>query len=195
MPIRSPRGRAAAYRALWSWPLRSPLRLGLTVLVVVAVALVVSVVLGGLRPAAEQAAKPGTSTVPTSGVRAPSSLAPTALPPVAPLTPTTLPLSSAPPAAVQVAQNWAAAWANHPDGTTNQTWIAGLTPFTTPEYVGTLVGVDPANIPATRVTGPARPTEVSPRSIAVEVPTDAVTLAITVVDTEAGWRVAGYDQA
>ena len=37
MPIRTPRGRSAAYRALWQWPLRSPARLGLTVVLVLAV--------------------------------------------------------------------------------------------------------------------------------------------------------------
>jgi hypothetical protein len=31
--------------------------------------------------------------------------------------------------------------------------------------------------------------------VQVEVPTDALTLRILVVDTEAGWRVAGYDRA
>lgn len=193
MPIRSPRGRAAAYRAVWSWPLRSPLRFAATAVVVIAVVVLVSFVLGGRQTPSSPTAQNG--TVPTTGVRSPSSLAPTALPPVAPLTPTTLPLSSAPPAAVQVAQNWAAAWVNHPAGITNQAWVAGLTPFTTSEYVGTLTGVDPANIPATRLTGAARATGVAPRTVTVQVPTDAVTLAITVVETEAGWRVSGYDQA
>ena len=193
MPIRSPRGRAAAYRAVWSWPLRSPLRFAAFAVVVIAVVVLVSFVLGGRQTPSSPTAQNG--TVPTTGVRSPSSLAPTALPPVAPLTPTTLPLSSAPPAAVQVAQNWAAAWVNHPAGITNQAWVAGLTPFTTSEYVGTLTGVDPANIPATRLTGAARATGVAPRTVTVQVPTDAVTLAITVVETEAGWRVSGYDQA
>jgi hypothetical protein len=193
VPIRSPRGRAAAYRAVWSWPLRSPLRFAATAVVVIAVVVLVSFVLGGRQTPSSPTAQNG--TVPTTGVRSPSSLAPTALPPVAPLTPTTLPLSSAPPAAVQVAQNWAAAWVNHPAGITNQAWVAGLTPFTTSEYVGTLTGVDPANIPATRLTGAARATGVAPRTVTVQVPTDAVTLAITVVETEAGWRVSGYDQA
>lgn len=193
MPIRSPRGRAAAYRAVWSWPLRSPLRFAASAVVVIAVVVLVSFVLGGRQTPSSPTAQNG--TVPTTGVRSPSSLAPTALPPVAPLTPTTLPLSSAPPAAVQVAQNWAAAWVNHPAGITNQAWVAGLTPFTTSEYVGTLTGVDPANIPATRLTGAARATGVAPRTVTVQVPTDAVTLAITVVETEAGWRVSGYDQA
>jgi hypothetical protein len=167
----------------------------MTLVVVVAVAVGLSFALGGLRPAEPTPVRGGTSAVPTTGVRSPSSLAPTALPPVAPLTPSTLPLSAAPADAVQVAQNWAAAWVNHPAGTTNEAWVAGLTPFTTVEYIGTLTGVDPANIPSTRVTGSARPTEVSPRTVTLQVPTDAVTLAITVVDTETGWRVSGYDQA
>ena len=36
MPIRTPRGRSAAYRALWQWPLRSPARLGLTAIFLLA---------------------------------------------------------------------------------------------------------------------------------------------------------------
>ena len=35
----------------------------------------------------------------------------------------------------------------------------------------------------------------APRSLRVQVPTDALTLVITVVDTDAGWRVSGYDRA
>lgn len=191
MPIRSPRGRAAAYRSVWSWPLSSPWRLAVTAVVVVALVVAVSFAIGGRESAGSGIASP----TPTTLTRAPSSAGPTALPPVAALTPTVLPLSTAPPEALQVAANWAAAWVNHPEGTTNERWVNGLTPFTTSEYVGTLAGVDPANIPATQVTGAARATEVSPRTVDVAVPTDALTLAITVVQTEAGWRVAGYDQA
>ncbi|MFR9803821.1 hypothetical protein ACL02T_16195 [Pseudonocardia sp. RS010] len=195
MPIRSPRGRAAAYRAVWTWPLRTPLRLGATVVVVLALAVLVSLATGGLRAPAQTSAadRPGATT--TTGARAPASPTPTALPPVAALTPTTLPLSAAPAEALQVAQNWATAWATHPEGMTNQQWVDALIPWTTPEYVGTLTGVDPANIPATTVTGPARALQVSPASVTTEVPTDGVTLQVTVVDTEAGWRVAGYDRA
>lgn len=196
MPIRSPRGRAAAYRAVWSWPLRTPLRLAVTVLVVLALAVLVSMAVGALRPPTQAPVvnKPGAPTT-TTGARAPASPTPTALPPVAALTPTTLPLSAAPAEALQVAQNWATAWATHPAGTTNQQWVDSLVPYTTPEYVGTLTGVDPANIPATRVTGSATATQVSPASVVVDVPTDALTLQVTVVDTEAGWRVSGYDRA
>jgi len=120
---------------------------------------------------------------------------PTALPPVRELVPSALPLSQAPSAAVRVAARWSAAWLRPPEGTSGAQWLNGLRPYTTDEYLGVLAGVDPGNIPATRVTGEPRPMRVAERSLQVEVPTDALTLVVLVVDTEAGWRVAGYDRA
>ena len=35
---------------------------------------------------------------------------------------------------------------------------------------------------------------VAPRSVQIEVRTDATTLLLLVVDTENGWRVAGHDR-
>jgi hypothetical protein len=124
-----------------------------------------------------------------------SSPTPTALPPVPVLTPTTLPLSRAPEEAIEVAALWSAAWVRPPEGTTAQEWLDGLRATTSDEYLGVLSGVDPGNIPATRVTGEPRPVRVAPSSVQVEVPTDALTLIVLVVDTEDGWRVAGYDRA
>ena len=49
MPIRTPRGRSAAYRAIWQWPLRSPVRLALVVVAVLAVAVGTTIGLGLLR--------------------------------------------------------------------------------------------------------------------------------------------------
>jgi hypothetical protein len=130
---------------------------------------------------------------------APAAAAPTRLPPVAELTPAALPLAKAPPAALTVATKWTEAWAKHPAGTTTQSWVGGLMPYTTPEYLGVLTTVDPANVPANKVTGPARAVAVSPSSVRVDVPTDALTLVVLVVNTgaEGGdqWRVAGYDRA
>jgi hypothetical protein len=117
------------------------------------------------------------------------------LPPVAPLTPSSLPVSAAPDQALAVATRWAAAWVDHPQGVSAQQWVDGLRPFTTDEYLGVLVGVDPANIPASRVTGEPRATKVAARSVQVEVPTNALTLDVLVVLTDEGWRVAGYDRA
>jgi hypothetical protein len=116
------------------------------------------------------------------------------LPPVPELTPSQLPLSSAPRAAVEVAARWAAAWVRPRQGTTPQQWLDGLRNTTTDEYLGVLSGVDPDNIPATRVTGEPRPVRVAARSVQVEVPTDTLKLVVLVVRTEDGWRVAGYDR-
>jgi hypothetical protein len=56
--------------------------------------------------------------------------------------------------------------------------------------------VDPANIPATRVTGPPTAVRAAASSVQAEVPTDTVTLLVLVVRTEFGdWRVSGYDEA
>lgn len=205
MPIRSPRGRAAAYRALWQWPLRSPARLAMTVVLVLAVAVGISLAIGATRgapssaapgaaaPAAGQPSRaaPRTQALGT-GTRLP---APTALPAVPELAPTTLPPSRAPAAALQTAARWSAAWIRPREGTTAQQWLDGLRPTTTDEYLGVLSGVDPANIPATRVTGEPRVLRVAARSVQVQVPTDALTLLVLVVDTDSGWRVAGYDRA
>jgi hypothetical protein len=203
VPIRSPHGRAAAYRSLWQWPLRSPARLAFTTVVVLVVGAAVSFGIGyvsgggGAQPGRDGPAGSSVSTTPRSGTsgRPPVTPTPTALPPVPDLQPTTLPVSRAPSEALEVAARWAGAWVRPPDGTSAQEWLDGLRATTTDEYLGVLSGVDPQNIPATRVTGEPRAVQVAPRSVQVQVPTDALTLLVLVTDTESGWRVAGYDRA
>lgn len=196
MPIRSPRGRAAAYRALWQWPLRSPARLAVTSVLVVALVVGAGIALGGLGAGGGSASsRPAAGGPATTARPAPGAPTQTALPPVPELTPTTLPVSRAPAAAMDVARRWSAAWLRPRPGVSTQQWLDGLRPYTSEEYLGVLAAVDPANIPATRLTGAPRPVRVSPRSLQVEVPTDAVTLLVLVVDTEQGWRVAGYERA
>ena len=199
MPVRTPRGRSAAYRFLWQWPLRSPARLGLCAVLVVAA--VVGAVTGigalrGPRPegsvAAPTASAPPQTAAPRTG--APATITPTVLPPVPRLSPSNLPVGAAPSPALAVAARWAAAWVDHPQGTTPQQWVDGLRPFTTDEYLGVLSGVDPANVPATKVVGEPRAVRVAARSVQVDVPTNTVTLRVLVVATEDGWRVAGYEK-
>ena len=190
MPIRSPHGRSAAYRALWQWPLRSPARLVLTAIGVVGLVVAATIGIGATN---------GSVSLPVGAQPTPSAAAvappePVLLPPVPELEPTTLPVSAAPAAALQVASRWARAWVRPPDGTTAARWLDGLRATTTDEYLGVLAGVDPGNIPATKVTGAAKAVSVSPRSLRVQVPTDTLTLVITVVDTDSGWRVSGYDR-
>jgi hypothetical protein len=188
---------------LWTWPLRSPARFAVTVVVLVAVAAGVGAGVGALSggDGADRAAGPASSgpsarsdprsTAPGGSSGTP---APTALPPVPDLEPTPLPLSQAPAGALSVAARWAGAWVRPAAGTTAQQWLDGLRGTTTDEYLGVLSAVDPANIPATRVTGEPRPVQVAAHSVQVEVPTDALTLVVLVTDTETGWRVAGYDR-
>lgn len=202
MPIRTSHGRSAAYRAIWGWPLRSPLRLAVTAIVVIAVVVGVTVTVttltadpttGGADPTADGGTTASAGRRPGTGLnRAPT---PTVLPPVPELTPSPVPLSRAPAEAVEVAALWSAAWVRPPAGTTARQWLDGLRPTTTDEYLGVLSGVDPTNIPATRVTGEPRPVQAAANSVQVEVPTDAITLVVLVVQTDAGWRVAGYDRA
>lgn len=200
MPIRSPKGRGAAYRTLWQWPLRSPARLIGCLVVLVGLAVGLNAATGliggrhgglfgtvGAKPAAAPASQPGSGAAPRA--------TPTRLPPVAELTPVALPPSQAPPAALTAATKWTQAWAKHPEGTTTETWVKGLRPWTTDEYLSVLSTVDPANVPATKVTGSARAVAVSPKSVRAEVPTDALTLLVLVTETGGEWRVAGYDRA
>ena len=209
MPIRTNRGRAAVYRKLWGWPMRSPSHLVAVLLVVAAVVLTVGILVPqltgsgdgrGSGAAAEttgsSSAAPdetgtsedGTTTGGTSG-GATSDL-PTRLP-----SPTQKP-TAAPPAAdaLKVATAWGKAWVNHPKGTTTDTWLDGLRPYTTEEYLVEMSTVDPENIPATKVTGPPVPKQSYTSSVTANLPTDGGTLAITVIDTPQGWRVAFYEQ-
>ncbi|HEX4251404.1 MAG TPA: hypothetical protein VH008_26315 [Pseudonocardia sp.] len=201
MPIRSPKGRSAAYRTLWQWPLRSPARLIGCLVVVVLLGLGLNSAFGLLNFPSH--GHPGIfsgdgtiAPIATPTPQAAPSTEQNRLPPVPELTPETLPPSQAPRAALTAATRWTEAWARHPAGATTQTWVNGLRPYTTDEYLGVLSTVDPANVPATRVTGPARAVLVSPRSVRVEVPTDAVDLVVLVVNTGGTeWKVAGYDRA
>jgi hypothetical protein len=196
MPIRTNRGRAAVYRRLWGWPLRSPRHLVGTLvflaILVTALGIVLPKTMG--KPAAAQPGPSVTSSAPGPGLAAPvptPSTLPTRL--SSPLaTPTSAPPN---PEAVNVAKQWATAWVNHPAGISNANWLNGMRAMTTDEFLPVMSTVDPSNIPATRVTGDPAVTSSYTSSVQVVVPTDGPKLSITVVNTGAGWRVADYNQA
>lgn len=172
MPIRTNRGRAAVYRRIWGFPLRSPAHLVgsavAVIVLIVAIGIVVPHLLGnpnrsGPAPVRVQGADGTTTPLPSSATTTPL---PTRL--TAPLV---QPTSAAPdPAALQVARQWATAWATHPAGITNAQWLDGLRPLTTAEYLPEMSTVDPANIPATRVTGEPTVTKSYTSSVEVLVP-------------------------
>lgn len=202
MPIRTNRGRAAVYRRFWGFPLRSPRHLAGTAIVVAGLIIAIGVgvpqLLGhrGDDNGPTPAAAPGESSPSTQAEDSGSDS--TTVPFSTRLTaPLAQPSSAAPSSdALTVAEQWARAWVNHPDGITTAQWLDGLRPYTTEEYLASdMSTVDPANIPATLVTG--NPVVVSSytSSVQVVIPTDGPKLAITVSKTDAGWRVSEYDQA
>jgi hypothetical protein len=195
VPIRTNRGRAAVYRRLWGWPLRSPKHLAMALIVVAALAAVLGVALN--RMGVHRVGPPGPETAQHfAGGPVPSSPATTSPLPTRLESPLATPVSAPPdPAALAVAEAWGRAWVNHPAGMTSQQWLAQLAPYTTDEYLPVMASVDPANVPAGRVTGRATATNSYTSSVQANLPTDGGTLSITVIRTAQGWRVSGYTKA
>ena len=200
MPIRTNRGRSAVYRKLWGWPLRSPRHLITFVIIVVALGIVVALLIpkapssGSAQPAGDTTSDTATATG-SSGGQSPTD---TTTSPQTRLTSPLLSPTPAPPApqALAVATNWVKAWATHPAGITNAQWLAQLKPYTTDEFLPQMSSVDPANVPATKVTGAAVSVDSTTSSVIADVPTDGGTIQVTVITTPSeGWRVSTYDKA
>jgi hypothetical protein len=203
MPIRTNRGRAAVYRRLWGWPLRSPKHLVIALVVFAVVVMVLAIATAKLGGRGRQpVAAPGTDTETSTSTA--QNVAPPAQASTTPTTsgplPTRLPAPPSPstaapdPQALDVAVRWTSAWANHPAGVSTYQWLQGMRPYTTEEYMTIMESIDPANVPATKVTGPATAISSVAGSIDVRVPTDSGPLAVTLIKTTDGWRVTHYDQ-
>ena len=203
MPIRTNRGRAAVYRRLWGWPLRSPRHLVITLIGVVVLAIVIGIVAarvhGATRPTPSGSAALGTTTngVATTGNAGTTGNGTTTTPTAPPVSrlasPPETPVSAPPaPAALTVITTWGKLWVNHPSGMTTQQWLAQLAPYTTPELLPQMNTVDLANINATQVTG--APTAVKSFTSSVEalLPTNGGQLDITAIATPQGWLVSSY---
>jgi hypothetical protein len=205
VPIRTNRGRAAVYRRLWGWPLRSPKHLMITAFLVAVVGTTTGIalpkLLGG--PETRPIASTGTQSDTQGGGGDLQTGGPGQTPGGSPASPTMTRLSpvdsrtsAAPdPVAVEVALNWGTAWVKH-DGVTKDQWLAALEPYTTEEYLRAKMStVDIANIGATRVTGTPVAKASYSGSLTVTLPTDGPKLEITLIKTATGWRVAGYEEA
>ncbi len=196
MPIRTHRGRAAVYRRLWGWPLRSPKHLGVAVVLLVAVASAVGLLLPEPPPREARAGERVTVTDPrdTPSESTTRSGEDSAAPPT--ISVPTQPPAQVPPdrKGLAVVRNWARSWVTHPPGTTSQQWLDGLRPYTTDEFITVMTTIDPANVPATKVTGPPEARRSTRTSMRVMLPTNGGTLRVHAVRTSEGWRVAGYDK-
>jgi hypothetical protein len=201
MPIRTNRGRAAVYRRLWGWPLRSPRHLVVALIGLIVVAIAIGVIAarthGTAKPGVGGAASLGTSVSTTINIATATAGFTTSAAPITRLSgPPVAPSSVAPnPAALDVIQTWGKAWVNHPVGMTTTQWLAQLAPYTTPEFLPQMNSVDVANISATQVTGAPVVTTSHPDSVEALLPTNTGQLDITAVNTPTGWLVSAYTKA
>ncbi|MFE9187854.1 hypothetical protein ACFYMB_31500 [Micromonospora haikouensis] len=92
------------------------------------------------------------------------------------------------PEAVAAATRFVQAWAR--SGLPAGRWLAGVQPLAIPAYAEQLTTVDPANVPASRITGPGRVSSAVTNRTEVDVPTDAGVLRVTVVRSGGRWLVA-----
>jgi hypothetical protein len=209
MPIRTNRGRAAVYRRLWGWPLRSPKHLFVTGIAIVVLAIAIAILTANATSSRRAAAAPRgdsdaitTPVLPSSGIGAVPGTGGTSSPSASSTAPTRLttppenPVSAAAsPAALSVITAWGKAWANHPAGMTNAQWLAQLKPYTTDEFLPQMSSVDVANIDATQVTGAPQATKSFTSSLEALLPTNAGKLDITAIATPTGWLVTSYTEA
>lgn len=200
MPIRTNRGRAAVYRRLWGWPLRSPRHLVATIVAVVAVVTTISVVIpNAIKPRPTGSTAGGTSTAVSGGnggnqVGVLPTVTSTPLPTKAP-SPTAAP-SSAPvnPNAQLVADMWVDAFGSFQVGkTTKEKWLAGLKPHTSEELFPRLASIEPANVPVV-IDQPVKPIKSFTDSAEFEAQLEDGKLVVTVVKLPEGWRVHEFDK-
>ncbi|MFC0114162.1 hypothetical protein [Kibdelosporangium aridum] len=174
--------------------------------IVLFVAYILPRLTGGNAPAQNTAASTSATPGATSAAPTPTQGAPGVVPPAAQgggtapsqsLTETRQPISEnktparAEKAALDTALLWAEAFVNHPDNVKPEDWLNTLKPYTTDEYFGAvLTKVDPKSVPQTRVRGgPAATADSYTSSVTVDIPTDVKKLRLTLVKTDAGWRV------
>ncbi|MET7391880.1 hypothetical protein ABZS66_00065 [Dactylosporangium sp. NPDC005572] len=97
------------------------------------------------------------------------------------------------PQAIQAAVAFVTAWAR-PD-LDQLAWLAGVIAFAMPEYAAVLASVDPANVPAHRVTGLATPRTATADAAEVDVPTDTGPIRVALVLRDGRWVVADLHPA
>jgi hypothetical protein len=91
-----------------------------------------------------------------------------------------------------IATSFASAWVNHA-GATPERWLARLKPYMTTTLRESLTGVDPAGVPADRVTGAAKVIPRSEEFVEVTVPVDSGVLRLRLIATAGLWLVDDID--
>jgi hypothetical protein len=198
MPIRTNRGRAAVYRRLWGWPLRSPNHLIATIVGFAVLIFVLSFVVPNLGKGSN-AAGPLTGA---AGSSAPGQVGvlPSGVPSISLPTKAAPPSSNPPSAAVDpnaqlIAENWAEAYSTHPVGITNEAWLAKLKPYTTDELLPQMATIDPVQLPDGGLVGQVKPIESHTDSAKFEAGFKAgLKVVMTLVKKDGEWRVHQFSR-
>jgi hypothetical protein len=162
----------AGGRTLLTWLLWSPRHAALAAAATLAAAAAVAWAVPRAGPAARTPASAPPPAAATAAARAP------APPPSRPAP------AAAPAAAVTAGEDFAAAWASPGPG-----WLARTARYATPQLAARLALAEPAlaDMPVTRVTGPARVTARAPGTVTLSVPTDAGPALVTVLRAGGRW--------
>jgi len=196
VPIRTNRGRAAVYRRLWGWPLRSPRHLAASIIIFVVLVVALGVIIPRVldrRPADPNAAvQPSSSSQGTQVGQLPSSGAslPTKVPPPSNSA------KAAPPAADAqlVAELWAENWVKPPPNNDVNKWLKQLEEYTTPEFLAQMATIDPRNVPTS--FDKVKAVKSTTSSIDFETTTSIGKVRITAVKAPNGeWLVNSYTKA
>jgi hypothetical protein len=92
----------------------------------------------------------------------------------------------------QLAIKFLTAWLRHTN-VTSDTWFAGLKPYMTTNLAGELTGVDPAGVPATRITGSVTLIDHDVNVVEASIPVDSGTVTLRLLATDGRWLVDGVD--
>ncbi len=181
------------------WPLWSWRNLAVTVVAVLVVFTAVGRLTNGQASASGRPSSGAEPVVPTGQVTAPTPSVAVPSPAMAPVptterptgtgTSTGRPVATSTPS--QVAVEFTRAWTRT---TLDQaTWLAGLKPFVTTEYLSSLSTVDPARVPASRVVDAGRELSTSGQQALVQVGTDGGAMTVTLVLRDGSWLVSDIE--
>ena len=175
-------GRAVRW-PLWSWR-------NLTVTAVLALVLLAA--LGRLTNGVGASAAPASRPPLTASVPTVPAATTTLSDPTAPVESATASQSSTTPtkattgSPVAVATAFVTAWSTTTHG--EASWRAAMKPWGTPSLLSSLTGTDPAQVPATRVTGDAALRSIKGATATVSVPTDGGRIAVDLVNQIGTWK-------
>jgi hypothetical protein len=91
-----------------------------------------------------------------------------------------------------VAIDFAQAWLNH-TGVTAAQWHSGIAKYVTTEMSQKLIGVDPADVPASKVAGDLTVIDRAESYVDISVPLDSGTLVLRLIANQGRWLVDGVD--